>query len=79
MEYELMFLIAEDKKPDLPRITNEIRTLVENAGGTWVDEPIEFEKKLAFEIKHSWRGFILYSVLRSQKKVMISKTRNPQM
>ena len=43
MEYELMFLIAEDKKPDFSRIKDEVRATVENAGGTWTGEELEFE------------------------------------
>ena len=56
MEYELMFLIADSKKPELDRIKNEIHALVETAGGTWTGESLEFDRKLSFEIKHNWRG-----------------------
>jgi ribosomal protein S6 len=56
MEYELMFLIAEEKKPDFSRIKDEVRTIVETAGGTWTGEELSFDRKLAYEIKHNWRG-----------------------
>ncbi len=56
MEYELMFLIADDKKPELDRIKDEVKALVTTAGGEWTGESIEFERKLAYEIKHNWRG-----------------------
>lgn len=56
MEYELMFLIAEEKKPDFSRIKDEVRTVVETAGGTWTGDSLEFDRKLAYAIKHNWRG-----------------------
>lgn len=51
-----MFLIAEEKKSDLPRIKDEVHAIVEKAGGTWTDKSLEFDRKLAYEIKHNWRG-----------------------
>ena len=56
MEYELMFLIAESKKPELNTITSDIRAIVEGAGGTYTDAALEFDRKLAYKIKHNWRG-----------------------
>jgi ribosomal protein S6 len=56
MEYELMFLIAESKKPEFDRIKGEIRTVVEKSGGTWIGNALEFDRKLSYEIKHNWRG-----------------------
>ena len=56
MEYELMFLIAEAKKPELPRIKDEVSAIVTNNGGTWIGDALEFDRKLAYEIKHEWRG-----------------------
>ncbi len=51
-----MFLIAEEKKPDFPRIKDEVQTMVKNAGGTWTGDEYTFDRKLAYEIKHHWRG-----------------------
>ncbi len=56
MEYELMFLIAEAKKPEFARIKDEVRAIVTNNGGTWTGDALEFDRKLAYEIKHNWRG-----------------------
>ncbi len=56
MEYELMFLIADDKKPEFDRIKDEVNSLVETAGGKWDGESFEFEKKLSYDIKHNWKG-----------------------
>jgi len=56
MEYELMFLIADEQKPEFNRIKDEVTALVETAGGTWTGESVEFERKLAYKIKHNWRG-----------------------
>jgi ribosomal protein S6 len=56
MEYELMFLIADSKKPEFDRIKTEVKALVEKAGGTWTGDSFEFERKLSYEIKHEWKG-----------------------
>lgn len=51
-----MFLIAEAKKPEFATIKDDVRALVTNNGGTWIGDALEFDRKLAFEIKHNWRG-----------------------
>ena len=51
-----MFLIAEKDNQDFPRIKDEVKALVETAGGEWTGESIEFERKLAYKINHNWRG-----------------------
>ena len=56
MEYELMFLIADKDKPEFDRIKDEVKKLVTTAGGEWTGEAIEFEQKLAYNIKHNWKG-----------------------
>lgn len=56
MEYELMYLVGENKKEDLPRIKEEMAAIVTKAGGTMTDASVEFDQKLAYEIKHTWRG-----------------------
>jgi ribosomal protein S6 len=62
MEYELMFLIEEGKKPQLEEIKKSVHQLVEEVGGTWIGESVEFEQKMAYRINHQWRG--LYFVQR---------------
>ena len=56
MEYELMFLIAEKDNAEFSRIKDEVKKLVETAGAKWTGESVEFERKLAYEIKHNWKG-----------------------
>ena len=56
MEYELMFLVADNKSHELDRIKKDVKTLVEKAGGKWTGDSFEFERKLAYEIKHNWKG-----------------------
>lgn len=56
MEYELMFLIADKDRSELDRIKNEVKELVKTAGGEWTGESVEFDRKLAYEIKHNWKG-----------------------
>jgi len=56
MEYELMFLIAEGDNAEFSRIKDEVTKLVETAGAKWIGESVEFERKLAYDIKHNWKG-----------------------
>lgn len=56
MEYELMFLVGENKQSELEQIKKVVQELVEKAGGKWTGESLEFERKLAYKIKHQWRG-----------------------
>jgi len=56
MEYELMFLIADKDRSEFDRIKGEVKKLVETAGGEWTGDSVEFERKLAYEIKHNWKG-----------------------
>ena len=56
MEYELMFLIADKDKPEFDNIKDEVKKLVKTAGGEWLGESVEFERKLAYKIKHNWKG-----------------------
>ncbi len=56
MEYELMYLIADTKKEDLPRIKEEINALIKKAGAKLTADTFEFSQKLAYEIKHCWHG-----------------------
>lgn len=51
-----MFLVAESAKPDLETIKSDIRGIVEHAGGTYTGDALEFDRKLAYKIKHNWRG-----------------------
>ncbi len=51
-----MFLVAESKKPTLDTISSAVRAIVEGAGGTYTDAALTFDRKLAYKIKHNWRG-----------------------
>lgn len=51
-----MFLVAESKKPELEAISATVRGIVEGAGGTYTDASLTFDRKLAYKIKHNWRG-----------------------
>lgn len=56
MQYELMFLVGESKKADFNDIKKNILQLVEKNGGKIIGDSIDFERKLAYKIKHQWRG-----------------------
>jgi len=56
MEYELMYLVADTKKESLGEIKKAIDDIITTAGAELTEDKIEFERKLAYEIKHVWRG-----------------------
>ncbi len=56
MEYELMFLVGENNNSEIEQIKKAVQELVEKEGGKWTEESLEFERKLAYKIKHQWRG-----------------------
>ncbi len=56
MEYELMYLIADTKKEELPKIKEEINAIITKAGAKLTNDSFEFSQKLAYEIKHCWHG-----------------------
>lgn len=51
-----MWLVADNKKEELPRLKKEVSDIVTKAGGTVTAETAEFEQKLAYQIKHNWKG-----------------------
>jgi ribosomal protein S6 len=56
IEYELLYLIAESKEIDMPRIKEEVKAIVEGEGGTYAGiEKLE-KRKLAYAIKRETRG-----------------------
>lgn len=57
-----MYLVGESTKDTLPKIKDEVNAIVTTAGAELAGESIEFDRKLAYEIKHQWRG--TYVVLR---------------
>lgn len=57
-----MYLISDGLKAESGRIDEEVSTLLKEAGGTETGARISFERKLAYKIKHNWRG--VYTVLR---------------
>lgn len=61
MEYELMWLVSDKNKENLEQLKSEVNDIVAKAGGTKTGTEIEFEKKLAYEIKHNWRGIYVTS------------------
>lgn len=56
MTYELCYLIAEAKKPELEKIASAAREILEKIGGTLTGAPITEERKLSYPVKHATRG-----------------------
>jgi ribosomal protein S6 len=56
VEYELFYLVLASKKALLEQIKKDVRTTVEESGGTYKGDDVTQERKLAYDIKHEWRG-----------------------
>lgn len=56
MIYELFYLIGENKSPELEKIKREVKSIVENQGGRWLDPEILEKRKMAYKIKGQQRG-----------------------
>lgn len=56
MQYELFYLIGEAKEPQLGQIKEEVKKIVENEGGKWLDPEIIEKRKMAYKIKGQFRG-----------------------
>lgn len=51
-----MYLVADTRKEELPRIKDELNDIITKAGAELAGESIAFDRKLAYEIKHCWKG-----------------------
>lgn len=59
MQYELFYLVGESKKSELPRIQEEIKKTVAEAGGVFVDPQITKERKMSYQVKKDIRGIYI--------------------
>jgi len=50
-----MYLIDDAKKEELPKIKEDVNSIIIKAGGE-LTNVFEFSQKLAYEIKHCWHG-----------------------
>lgn len=56
MQYELFYLIGEAKEPELLRIKEVVKKIVESEGGKWLEPEIIEKRKMAYKIKGQFRG-----------------------
>ena len=56
MEYELLYLVGENKEADLDRIKKEVEEIVTKEGGNFSQEEVIEKRKMAYKIDHQIRG-----------------------
>jgi ribosomal protein S6 len=56
MQYELNYLIGENKEADLERIKEEVTGAVKEEGGKFIEPQVIEKRRLAYQIKHIARG-----------------------
>lgn len=56
VEYELLYLVGESKDAELPRIRQDVETLVTSHGGTFLPPFTEEKRKMAYLVKDEVRG-----------------------
>lgn len=59
MIYELCYLVAEAKKPDIEKIALTVHDVLEKSGGTLSGTPVMEERKLSYPVKHTTRGIYI--------------------
>lgn len=56
MEYELLYLVGESRDAELPKIREDVETIVREVGGTFLPAETEEKRNLAYEIRKERRG-----------------------
>ena len=56
MEYELLYLVGESKDAELPKIREDVATIVREVGGEFLPAETEEKRSLAYEIRKERRG-----------------------
>ncbi len=56
MQYEVLFLVGQDRESNVPEIEKEVDALIVEAGGELIDDRWENKRKLAYPVRHSMRG-----------------------
>lgn len=56
MQYELCYLVAELKEPEIDKIKENIMRMVEKEGGKWQEGEWRDKRKMAYKIKGENRG-----------------------
>lgn len=56
MKYELCYLVGESKEQNLPKIKEEVKNIVSQEGGKWVEPQIEEKRKMAYKVGKEIRG-----------------------
>jgi ribosomal protein S6 len=59
MIYELFYLVGEAKEPELPKIKDAVKKIVEKEGGKWLDPEITEKRKMTYKIKGQFRGIYI--------------------
>jgi ribosomal protein S6 len=59
MQYELFYLVGEDKEPALEKIKGEVKKAVEDEKCQWLETQIMEKRKMAYKIKGQFRGIYI--------------------
>lgn len=78
MRYELFYLIGASREAEVPKIKEEIESLVKKAGGEFSEKETMEKRRLAYEIKHETHGIYIAQrfELESEKIESLSKKIN---
>lgn len=59
MQYEILYLIGESKKTNLESIKAEVKQIITQEGGTFIDPEIIKERKMSYQIQDNIRGIYI--------------------
>lgn len=59
MNYELFYLIGASREADTPKTKEEVKKIVEDAGGVFETKETQEKRKLAYKVKHETHGIYI--------------------
>lgn len=59
MQYEILYLIGESKKTNLESIKAEVKQIITQEGGAFIDPEVTKERKMSYQIQKDIRGIYI--------------------
>ena len=59
MQYELLYLVGESRKPDLDKIKEEVKNIVTKEGGSFLEPQLTKERKMSYAVEKEAKGIYI--------------------
>lgn len=77
MRYELCYLVGESKEQDLLKIKEEVKKIVSQEGGSFLEPQIEEKRKMAYKVGKEVRGIYVTQRFEISKNEEGEEEKNP--